>query len=88
MFDIGGAYKTLSGVATLSDTSKGTSAAVGFEIKGDGKSLWQSKSFRTRNDSQWFNVNVTGVTKLELIVHCPGTNDMAHTVWFEPFLIR
>lgn len=88
VFDLFGAYSSLSGVATLADDVDRSATSLTFEVKGDGRSLWRSKGVASRDDSQWFNLNTSGVEKLELIVHCPGTNDRAHAVWFEPFLVR
>ena len=88
VFNVYGAYSSLTGVATLADSAKRSGGSLTFEAKGEGKTLWRSKGLASRDDSQWFSVNTSGVEQLELIVHCPGTNHNAHAVWFEPFLVR
>jgi hypothetical protein len=57
---------------------------VTFEVLGDGKVLWKSKTVDVARKVQQCKVDVTGVNILELRVDCPGSHVNAHTVWLEP----
>jgi serine/threonine protein kinase len=88
-YNLGGLFRTFTGSVALNDTGAGR-AAVGqiFVVKGDGKQLWESKPVRTRDDEQMFHIDVTGVNRLTLEVHCRGNNGNAHAVWCDPKLYR
>ena len=84
-YDLGGKWKRLSGSAGLPSSKAGS---VVFEIKGDGKTLWKSKTIKGGKAVN-FSVKVDGVNSLELIVG--PTNDGASSdwgLWLEPTITR
>jgi len=85
-YDIGGKFEHLCGAGALADHSK-SRTAISYEILGDGKSLWRSKSIRSSGIRLPFDVDVRGVHLLELVVHCPGHNHSACAVWVKPALL-
>ncbi|MCK6474126.1 MAG: protein kinase [Planctomycetes bacterium] len=86
-YELGGAYRALSGAAGLNDTSKkGSKSPLTFMILGDGKVLWKSPKIQQRGERYTFRVEVPGVKMLELSVDCPGDNGGAHAVWLDPKL--
>lgn len=87
-FNIGGKFKRLEGVVSLRDTVERAGSPLQFSIWGDGKELWRSKLVETRAETQTFQVNVTGIDRLELMVECKADSTQnVHAVWCEPKLI-
>ena len=88
-YELGGRFRTFAGSVAINDTGAGK-VAVGqvFKVAGDGKPLWESRPVRTRDDEQVFAIDVTGVHRLSLEVHCPGSNAHAQAVWCDPKLHR
>ncbi|MGD1978136.1 MAG: NPCBM/NEW2 domain-containing protein [Akkermansiaceae bacterium] len=84
-YDLGGKWKTLTGKAGLPSSKAGS---VVFEIKGDGKTLWKSKTVKSGQPVS-YSVKVEGVKTLELIVDPtrdgPGSD---WGLWLEPVLRR
>lgn len=58
-----------------------------FEVWGDGRLLWRSQPVATMNAMQDCRVGIKGVATLELRVVCPGRDNWAVAVWFEPRLV-
>lgn len=88
-------YRRLSGAAGIGDPLtaadkriKQASTALIFEIRGDRRSLWRSQPLRTFGTLQEFSVNISGVSILELYVHCPGDWSYAWARWVDPVLNR
>jgi S1-C subfamily serine protease len=57
-----------------------------FEVMGDGKLLWQSKPVKRWGQPQLCSIALPTVSKLELLVRCPGDASFAFAVWCEPML--
>ncbi|MEX2212929.1 MAG: NPCBM/NEW2 domain-containing protein [Phycisphaeraceae bacterium] len=85
-YTIDGKYKTFLGAVGINDIAKDPYSEVTFRIMGDGKELWRSRPTKERNKVQPFQVNVTGVKKLELIVAAAGDPGFCNCVWAEPTL--
>ena len=84
-YDLGGQWKALEGSAGMPSSKAGS---VVFEIKGDGKSLWKSRTVKGGQVVR-YAVEVEGVKLLELIVD--PTNDGPGSdwgLWLEPTLTR
>jgi hypothetical protein len=58
-----------------------------FEAWGDGRLLWRSQPVAAMNQMQNCRVGVKGVTTLDLRVVCPGRDNWAVSVWFEPRVV-
>ncbi len=88
-YEVRGNFRSLSGTVAINDTGVGK-VAVGqvFVVKGDGRTLWESRPVWTKAHEQAFAIDLTGVHRLELEVRCPGKNDNAHAVWCDPKLLR
>ena len=81
-------YQTLSGEATISDwAGEGSVTPLTFRIVGDGKELWRASMQKT-GEMKPVNVRVSGVTKLELFVDCPGNTHAAQATWVDLELTR
>jgi len=87
-YDLNGRYRTLSASATLNDTAKKTNSFLVFTVKGDGRTLWESKPIKSPADAQPFTIDVSGVQRLDLEIQCNGSNYGAHAVWAQPALQR
>ena len=82
-------FRTLEGVCGIADSAALATAegVLTFKVLGDGKLLWQSEAVSSRGTGMKFQVDVTGITKLELVVeNSESLNDGCHAVWCEPRL--
>jgi serine/threonine protein kinase len=92
---LGKKYQTFKAAAAINDsvtppdaeTPPGAATPLIFKVRGDGKDLWQSQPLQKKGSSQQFTVSVAGIDKLELEIHCPGSERSAHAVWVEPQLL-
>lgn len=84
-YDLGGKWKSLKGSAGI-PSSKGGS--VQFEIKGDGKSRWKSKTVRG-GGVVTYSLDVSGVKSIDFIVDpTPDGSGSDWGLWLEPTLGR
>jgi hypothetical protein len=76
----------LHAAVALNDYHAPCSGFVTFEVQGDGKPLWSSKPIQVRGTVEECQVDVRGITVLELrtILHGNGWN--AHAVWLDPWV--
>lgn len=84
-WNLGGAWKNLTGTAGLPDGSRGTCV---FVITGDGKELWRSPE-TSSGEPRNFALSVDGVKTLVFTVEDAGdgiTSDWG--CWFDPKLTR
>ncbi|HET6884539.1 MAG TPA: protein kinase [Pirellulales bacterium] len=86
-YHLGKRYRRLHGAAAIRDSAGGVAAtAMTFRIVGDGRELWTSRPLKQSGSSDPFDVDLTGVDKLELFVDCPGDAGCCHASWIEPRL--
>jgi hypothetical protein len=86
-FSLAKSYRRFRGAAAIGDSANNqTKTALTFRVVGDGRELWKSSPLKATGSSEAFDVDVTGVDKLELFVDCPGPNAFAHSAWVEPRL--
>ena len=81
-YDLGGKYTTFSGWCVLPDYKAGTSDAKTYskyiEVYCDGKLVFTSNTMRDGSTSQFFEIDVTGVTILTIqYAATTGPNDLA-----------
>ena len=95
VFNLHKAYRKLTGAAGIGDvvTREGkrpqrSETPLTFEILGDGRSLWKSRRIQIIGTSQNFVVNISGVKKLQLCVHCPGKFGYAWARWVDPVVSK
>ncbi len=86
IYRIGRRFSRFSGQVGITDQEGLSTSALTFEIIGDGRRLWQSGPIRKSGQLTGFDVNVLGIERLKLVVHCPGSNHAACAVWIEPRL--
>ncbi|HWE96322.1 MAG TPA: NPCBM/NEW2 domain-containing protein [Tepidisphaeraceae bacterium] len=79
-------YRRFTGVVGVNDTGGGFEAILTFKILGNGKELWKSRPCREAGKAQSYDVDVTGVDRLEIVVECPGTARGACVAWADPKL--
>ncbi len=85
VYDLSGKWSRLTGTA---GAAQGKGASVVFVILGDGKELWRTKMVR-EGDATPFDVEVKGVSKLELRVEDGGNgNSSDWGLWLDPTLAR
>jgi hypothetical protein len=73
----------------LNDGSSFTIGSCFFEVLGDGRSLWKSKTISKEKQVQECDIDVTGVEVLELRVVDPDiVNTGIWAVWFEPRVLQ
>ncbi len=82
-FNLGDGSRWKSFTATVGLETQATGQAV-FVVKVDGKETFRSRNMRG-GDTQQANVDLTGATKLELIVEeVRGDNRVAWALWCDP----
>jgi hypothetical protein len=71
--------------AAINDTTNWCFSPALFSVWGDGKELWRSRNIAHNHErSQECEIDIRGVTVLELRVQCINGNTGVHAVWFEP----
>src|SRR5262249_53711873 len=65
----------------------GSATPLTFQVVGDDKVLWSSKTIQDKGDTQDCRVPVQGIHVLELRVVCPGWQGWAHAVWLDPYIL-
>lgn len=85
---LAGAFKRFQGGVGLNDRSGESKTALVLEVLGDGKSLWKSQPVKALKDAEDFDLDVSGIHELTLVVDCPGDNASALALWVEPRLTR
>ena len=87
---LGGGTKTFSAVVGIDDEEKLSTGSVIFSIYGGGKQLWRSSLLKSGGPSESFNIAVSQVDTLILLVE--GTSDgigYDHADWANAcFLVR
>ncbi|WP_181592869.1 NPCBM/NEW2 domain-containing protein [Paenibacillus sp. YN15] len=66
-YNLEGKYSTLTGKIGIDDTTKNSDASGSFKIIGDGKELFTVENLRGGDQSKEVEVNITGVSKLQLV---------------------
>jgi hypothetical protein len=85
-YDLKKRFRYFYGGVGIADSSLRSFSELTFRIVGDGKPLFKSRPLQRRGERQDFEVDVRGVSKLELFVDCPESHTMAHAVWIDPKL--
>lgn len=86
VWNLGGGWKKLVGSAGIQD---GNGGSVVFEVLGDGRSLWKSKEIEGGSPPAAFDVDVSSVKQLELVVSDAGDGTGSDWgVWLAPKLVR
>jgi S1-C subfamily serine protease len=86
-YRLGKTANSFRGAVAFNDDNDGKIAGpTHFEVYGDGRQLWRSKSIRTRKQVDQFEIDLTGVEVLELRVGTSGSTFGAHAVWLDPIL--
>lgn len=86
-FSLAKKYHRFAGAAAINDTAQqGAQTPLTFRIVGDGRAIWTSQPLQQTSSAEPFDVDVSGVERLELIVDCPGGNALCHAVWIDPML--
>ncbi len=82
-------YETLEATPGVADKpGQNPQSELTFEVYGDGKQLWTSKTRKCGEPLNFPPLNIKGVKALELRVLCPGDGTLALAVWSEPRLLR
>ena len=85
VYQLNGQWQTLSGKAGL---ASGHDGSVQFEIKGDGKTLWNSPVVDTDKTLD-FDVDLQGVQQVELLTDPTEDGPGADwALWLDPVLKR
>ncbi|WP_045235245.1 NPCBM/NEW2 domain-containing protein, partial [Deinococcus pimensis] len=85
-YTLGAQCTTLTGSVGIDDETKGRGSAV-FSLQGDGRTLYTSPKVTGTSAAVSFNVDVTGVQTLKLIVTDGGDGiDYDHADWLDPIL--
>jgi alpha-galactosidase len=71
----------------VSDAEQTTKHAVQFEVTGDGKTLFNSKSLRVGDAAVAVDVDLTGVKTLALLVVPTGSNTDCHVDWANAVIV-
>jgi hypothetical protein len=88
VFNLGGEWKTLRGEAGLHTAFQTRALGVVYVIKTDGKEVFRSFVIRGANQAR-YNVDVTGVKTLELLVENAYDHNWANwSLWLDPTLFR
>ncbi|HYG74873.1 MAG TPA: NPCBM/NEW2 domain-containing protein [Planctomycetota bacterium] len=87
-YRLGGAFRTLRTEAAMIDHWNTSESPMTFKVLGDGKKLWQSKPIKRHKQPQPCEVDISGIDKLELEVHCAGGNNNCGAVWVDPQVVK
>ena len=88
VYNLGGKWKTLRGLAGLHTTMQGHAYGIVFAIKTDGKEVFRSATIRGATRPR-YEIDVTGVKTLELLVEkAVERNGGNWGLWLEPTLTR
>jgi hypothetical protein len=88
VFDLDGKWKTLRGEAGLHSLHQPYAVGVVFVIRTDGKEVFRSSVIRGPSKAS-YDVNVSGVKSLELIVEkATDRNGNNWALWLDPILFR
>lgn len=86
-FSLAKKHHRFAGAAAINDTAQqGAQTPLTFRIVGDGRAIWTSQPLQQTSSAEPFDIDVSGVERLELIVDCPGDNAFCHAVWIDPIL--
>jgi hypothetical protein len=91
-YQLDGKFKKLSGAVAVSDSAfvlerPGPASPLVFSVWTDGTEAWKSRGLQKWKETDSFDIDVTGVQRLELRVNCPNES-WAHSVWLDPVLER
>ncbi|ADB16948.1 Glycosyl hydrolase family 98 putative carbohydrate binding module [Pirellula staleyi DSM 6068] len=88
-FDIQGKYTRVIGGAGLNLTAAGKfDGEIRMKIYGDDRIRWISQPIKNIHDFQKFEVDITNVKSLRLVVEATKDLDDAHALWFVPKLFQ
>ncbi|MGA2231930.1 MAG: NPCBM/NEW2 domain-containing protein, partial [Tepidisphaeraceae bacterium] len=87
-YDLGGNYARFTGTVAVDDDVDRCNSVLIFRVTGDGHDIWRAAPIQSSRKPQAFDIDVSGVKKLELVVDCPGEHSNCHAVWLEPELFR
>ena len=87
-YRLGGAFRAFRAEAALIDHCKQSESPLIFKVLGDGKKLWQSKPIKLCKQTQLCDLDISGVDKLELEVHCSGGNSNCSALWLDPQVMK
>lgn len=76
IYNLEGKYDTVSGTIFLSQADKDSTMSGYIEVYGDGKLLYTSPEISAGVLPQDFEVNVTGIQKLQISFHGQGTGGL------------
>jgi len=77
-------FRVFEGFAAVGDGGD-LQTTLTFRIHGDGRVLWE-RDLTQSGETQPFHIDVTGITKLELEVHCGSSSSGARATWIETTL--
>ena len=80
-------YRRVLGAVAIRDGMRARNALT-FRILGDGRELWKSRPIQQGGDPVDFDVEIRGISTIELVVDCPGDGYEAHALWLDPHLIE
>ena len=85
--DLNGAYQTLSGIVDVSSDAS-VNGDFYFAVFGDGKLLYERKSFSKKDPKEVFSVDVSGVKQLCVKTANHGAYDSGYLYLIEPELTK
>ncbi len=87
-FELAGRYSSFTSDVGLPDQiTSAHPGSVVFRVKGDGKVLWESEIVRSASGARHAEVDVKGISMLELVVDDTGDGmSYDHALWLEPAL--
>ncbi|HET6880438.1 MAG TPA: NPCBM/NEW2 domain-containing protein [Pirellulales bacterium] len=85
-FPLPGGQHRFRGAVGINDSADKPASPVVFSISGDGRVLWTSQPQGERGASEAFDIDVSGVSSLQLTAAVAGPANWCHAVWIEPRL--
>ena len=77
-------FRWLTGGVAINDQNDAAQPTpLTYRIVGDGRTLWESPPVQERGKIFPFDVNVSGVNRLELQIDCPGWNGRGHSAFVD-----
>lgn len=86
VYDLDRQFSDFSGSVAIADSGKAPRSALVFHINANGQEVWHSTPIFRSGRPVPFKVDLSGVSRLEMVVDCPGANNDDHAVWVDPIL--
>lgn len=83
-----GKYKRFQALSAVDDSVGLGNGLIHFSVYGDGHLLWQSQLLKAGDMPSLVDVDLSGISVLELVAQGRDEDNFSHANWFEPILTK